>query len=167
MSLHPHQLTVQKIVEMQDAPDNTHLYLLQQGLFYHAYNQSAVFFRGITGYKVRRMPWRGTYVEQLGIPCTVIDGTLHRLQRMHPESLIECMFYAPHLAIELPREVVKNIPYVPLQPRAPCTPITPHVQQAVCDAILSLDANTASAEKLRHTVLRLQQMLRHKAQGRE
>lgn len=159
MSLHPHQLTIQQIVEMQDAPDNTHLFLLQQGLFYHAYNQSAVFFRGITGYKVRRMPWRGTYVEQLGIPCTVIDGTLHRLQRNHPEAMIECMFYEPHLAIELPREVVQNIPYDPLQHRAPRTPIPTHVQQAVCDAILSLNANTASAEKLRHTVLRLQQMI--------
>ena len=167
MSLHPHQLTIQKIVEMQDAPDNTHLYLLQQGLFYHAYNQSAVFFRGITGYKVRRMPWRGTYVEQLGIPCTVIEGTLHSLQRKHPESMIECMFYAPHLAIELPREVVKNIPYETIQPRAPRTPIPTHVQQAVCDAILSLDADTAPAEKLRHTMLRLQQMIRHKAQGKE
>lgn len=163
MSRHPHQLTIQQIVEMQDAPDNTHLYLLQQGLFYHAYNQSAVFFQGITGYKVRRMPWRGTYVEQLGIPCTVIDRALYRLQRQHPEALIECMFYAPHLAIELPREVVKNIPYEPLQPRAPLTPIPTHVQQSVCNAILSLDANTASDEKLRHTVLRLQQMIRHKA----
>ena len=163
MSLHPHQLTIQKIVEMQDAPDNTHLYLLQQGLFYHAYNQSAVFFQGITGYKVRRMTWRGTYVEQLGIPCTVIDGTLYRLQRRHPEALIECMFYAPHLAIELPREVVQNIPYETLQHRALLTPIPTHVQQAVCDAILSLNANTASDEKLRHTVLRLQQMIRHKA----
>lgn len=163
MSRHQHQLTIQQIVEMQDASDNIHLYLLQQGLFYHAYNQSAVFFQGITGYKVRRMPWRGTYVEQLGIPCTVIDGTLHRLQRQHPETLIECMFYAPHLAIELPSEVVKNIPYAPLQNRAPRTPIPTHVQQAACDAILSLDANTASAGKLRHTVLRLQQMIRHKA----
>lgn len=163
MSLHPHQLTIQQIVEMQDAPDNTHLYLLQQGLFYHAYNQSAVLFQGITGYKVRRMPWRGAYVEQLGIPCTVIDGTLHRLQRKHPEAIVEGMFYSPHLAIELPREVVQNIPYNPLQPRALHDPIPTHVQQAVCDAILSLNANTASAEKLRHTVLRLQQMLRHKA----
>ena len=167
MSLHPHQLTIQQIVEMQDAPDNTHLFLLQQGLFYHAYNQSAVFFQEITGYKVRRMPWRGTYVEQLGIPCTVIDGTLHRLQRQHPEAIVEGMFYEPHLAIELPREVVKNIPYETLMLRAPRTPIPTHVQQAVCDVILSLDANTASAEKLRHTMLRLQQMIRHKAQGRE
>lgn len=163
MSRYPHQLTIQQIVEMQDAPDNTHLFLLQQGLFYHAFNQSAVFFQGITGYKVRRMPWRGIYVEQLGIPCTVIDGTLHRLQRQHPEALIECIFYAPHLAIELPREVVQNIPYETFKPNAPRTPIPPHVQQAVCNAILSLNANTASAEKLRHTMLRLQQMIRHKA----
>lgn len=163
MSLHPHQLTIQQIVEMQDAPDNTHLYLLQQGLFYHAYNQSAVFFQEITGYKVRRMPWRNTYVEQLGIPCTVIDRTLYRLQRRHPEAMIECMFYEPHLAIELPREVVKNIPYDPLQHRATRTPIPTHVQQAVCNAILSLNADTTTDVQLRHTVLRLQQMIRHKA----
>lgn len=163
MLRYPHQLTIQQIVEMQDAPDNTHLYLLQQGLFYHAYNQSAVFFQGITGYKVRRMPWRGIYVDQLGIPCTVIDGTLHRLQRKHPEAIVEGMFYAPHLAIELPREVVKNIPYETFKHRALLTPIPTHVQQAVCDAILSLNANTASDEKLRHTVLRLQQMIRNKA----
>ena len=163
MARYPHQLTIRQIVEMQDVPDNTHLYLLQQGLFYHAYNQSAVFFQGFTGYKVRRMPWRGTYVEQLGIPCTVIDGTLHRLQRQPPEALIECMFYAPHLAIELPREVVQNIPYETIQPSDPRTSIPTHVQQAVCDAILSLNANTASDEKLRHTVPRLQQMIRHKA----
>lgn len=163
MSRYPHQLTIQQIVEMQDAPDNTHLYLLQQGLFYHAYNQSAVFFQEITGYKVRRMPWRGTYVEQLGIPCTVIDEILHRLQQRHPEAMIECMFYVPHLAIELPREVVQNIPYEKVNHHDPHAPIPTHVQQAVCNAILSLDADTASAEKLRHTVLRLQQMIRHKA----
>ena len=110
MSRYPHQLTIQQIVAMQDTPDNTHLYLLQQGLFYHAYNQSAVFFQGITGYKVRFMPWRGTYVEQLGIPCNVIDGTLHRLQQQHPEAVIDGLFYAPHFAIELPREVLQRIP---------------------------------------------------------
>ena len=102
-------------------------------------------------------------MEQLGIPCTVIDGTLNRLQRQHPEALIDCMFYVPHLAIELPREVVQNIPYETFKPHAPRTPIPTHVQQSVCNAILSLDADNASAEKLRHTVLRLQQMLRHKA----
>jgi hypothetical protein len=69
---------------MQDAPDNSHVYLLQQGIFYHPFNQSAVFFQGITEYKVRRMKWRNTYVEQFGIPCNVIDGVLHRLQRKHP-----------------------------------------------------------------------------------
>lgn len=163
MSRYPHQLTIQKIVAMQDAPDNTHLYLLQQGLFYHAFNQSAVFFRGITGYKVRFMPWRGTYVEQLGIPCNVIDGTLHRLQQQHPEAAIEGTFYAPHFAIELPREVVQNIPYETFTPHAPHATIPPHVQHSVCNAILSLNANTASAEKLRNTILHLQQLLRHKA----
>ena len=160
MARYQHQLTIQQIVEMQDAPDNTHLYLLQQGLFYYAYNQSAVFFQGITGYKVRRMPWRGTYVEQLGIPCTVIDEILHRLQQRHPEAMIECMFYVPHIAIELPREVVQNIPYETIQPRAPRTPIPTHVQQAVCNAILSLNAYTSSAEKLRHTIRHLQRMIR-------
>lgn len=163
MSRYPHQLTIQQIVEMQDAPDNTHLYLLQQGLFYHAYNQSAVFFRGITGYKVRSMPWRNTYVEQLGIPCTVIDGALRRLQQQHPEAIIEGMFYAPHLTIELPREVVQNIPYETFDPHVPSAPIPTHVQRAVCDAIISLNANTASVEKLRDAVLHWQQMLRHKA----
>ena len=160
MARYPHQLTIQQIVEMQDAPDNTHLYLLQQGLFYHAYNQSAVFFQGITGYKVRRMPWRATYVEQLGTPCTVIDEILHRLQQRHPEAMIECMFYVQHIAIELPREVVQNIPYETIQPRAPRTPIPTHVQQAVCNAILSLNAYTSSAEKLRHTIRHLQRMIR-------
>lgn len=163
MSRYPHQLTIQQIVAMQDAPDNTHLYLLQQGLFYHAFNQSAVFFRGITGYKVRFMPWRGTYVEQLGIPCTVIDGTLHRLQQQHPEAVIEGTFYAPHLTIELPREVMQNIPYETFKPHTPHATIPPHVQHSVCNAILSLNANTASAEKLRSTILHLQQLLRHKA----
>lgn len=163
MSRYPHQLTIQQIVEMQDAPDNTHLYLLQQGLFYHAFNQSAVFFQGITGYKVRRMPWRNTYVEQLGIPCNVLEGALHRLQQPHPEAIIEGMFYAPHLTIELPREVVQNIPYETFKPHAPYATIPTHVQQAVCNAILSLNAHTASAENLRHTIFRLQQMLRHKA----
>lgn len=163
MSRYPHQLTIQQIVAMQDAPDNTHLYLLQQGLFYHAFNQSAVFFRGITGYKVRFMPWRGTYVEQLGIPCNVIDGTLHRLQQQHPEAVIEGTFYAPHFAIELPREVVQNIPYENFKPHT--LPISPSadISKNVCNAILSLNANTASAEKLRNTILHLQQLLRHKA----
>ena len=106
------------------------------------------------------MPWRGTYVEQLGIPCTVIDEILHRLQQRHPEAMIECMFYVPHIAIELPREVVQNIPYETIQPRAPRTPIPTHVQQAVCNAILSLNAYTSSAEKLRHTIRHLQRMIR-------
>lgn len=157
MSLYPHQLTIQQIVEMQDAPDNTHLYLLQQGLFYHAYNQSAVFFRGITGYKVRSMPWRNTYVEQLGIPCTVIDGVLRRLQQQHPEAIIEGMFYAPHLTIELPREVVQNIPYETFKPH---TFASTHISQAVCNTLLTLNADTTTDVQLRNTIRHLQRMLR-------
>lgn len=157
MSRYPHQLTIQRIVEMQDAPDNTHLYLLQQGLFYHAYNQSAVFFRGITGYKVRSMPWRNTYVEQLGIPCTVIDGALRRLQQQHPEAIIEGMFYAPHFAIELPREVVQNIPYETFKPR---TFSSTNISQAVCNTLLTLNADTTPDVQLRNTIRHLQRMLR-------
>ena len=142
---------------MQDAPDNTQLYLLQQGLFFHADNQSAVFFQGITGYKVRRMPWRGTYVEQLGIPCTVIDRALYCLQRRHPEAMIECMFYAPHLAIELPREVVQNIPYEIFNPR---TFSSTNISRAVCNTILTLNADTTTDVQLRNTIRNLQRMLR-------
>ncbi len=160
MSRYPHQLTIQQIVEMQDAPDNTHLYLLQQGLFYHAYNQSAVFFQGITGYKVRRMPWRNTYVEQLGIPCTVLEGALHRLQRQHPEAIIEGMFYAPHFAIELPREVVQNIPYETFTPR---THTPADISKTVCNTLLTLNADTTPDVQLRNTIRHLQQLLRYKA----
>lgn len=157
MSRYPHQLTIQQIVEMQDAPDNTHLYLLQQGLFYHAYNQSAVFFQGITGYKVRRMPWRNTYVEQLGIPCTVLEGALHRLQQQHPEAIIEGMFYAPHLTIELPREVVQNIPYETFKPR---TFSSTHILQSVCNTLLTLNADSTPDVQLRNTIRHLQRMIR-------
>lgn len=160
MSRYPHQLTIQQIVEMQDAPDNTHLYLLQQGLFYHAYNQSAVFFRGITGYKVRSMPWRNTYVEQLGIPCTVLEGALHRLQQQHPEAIIEGTFYAPHLTIELPREVVQNIPYETFTPRTPDTPILADISKTVCTTLLTLNADTTPDVQLRNTIRHLQRMLR-------
>ena len=160
MSRYPHQLTIQQIVEMQDAPDNTHLYLLQQGLFYHAYNQSAVFFQGITGYKVRRMPWRNTYVEQLGIPCTVLEGALHRLQRQHPEAIIEGMFYAPHFAIELPREVVQNSPYETFTPR---THTPADISKTVCNTLLTLNADTTPDVQLRNTIRHLQQLLRYKA----
>ena len=160
MSRYPHQLTIQQIVEMQDAPDNTHLYLLQQGLFYHAYNQSAVFFQGITGYKVRRMPWRNTYVEQLGIPCTVLEGALHRLQRQHPEAIIEGMFYAPHFAIGLPREVVQNIPYETFTPR---THTPADISKTVCNTLLTLNADTTPDVQLRNTIRHLQQLLRYKA----
>lgn len=163
MSRYPHQLTIQQIVSMQDAPDNTHLYLLQQGLFYHAFNQSAVFFRGITGYKVRFMPWRGTYVEQLGIPCNVIDGTLHRLQQQHPEAVIEGTFYAPHFAIELPREVVQNIPYETFTPHTPSIPPSADISKTVCNTLLTLNADTTPDVQLRSTILHLQQLLRHKA----
>lgn len=160
MSRYPHQLTIQQIVEMQDAPDNTHLYLLQQGLFYHAFNQSAVFFQGITGYKVRRMPWRNTYVEQLGIPCTVLEGALHRLQRQHPEAIIEGMFYAPHLTIELPREVVQNIPYETFTSR---TNTTADISKTVCNTLLTLNADSTPDVQLRNTIRHLQQLLRYKA----
>lgn len=163
MSRYPHQLTIQQIVAMQDAPDNTHLYLLQQGLFYHAFNQSAVFFQGITGYKVRFMPWRNTYVEQLGIPCNVIDGTLHRLQQQHPEAIIEGTFYAPHLTIELPREVVQNIPYDTFTPRTPDTPTPADISKTVCNTLLTLNADTTPDVQLRNTIRHLQQLLSHKA----
>lgn len=160
MQRYPHQLTIQQIVAMQDAPDNTHLYLLQQGLFYHAFNQSAVFFQGITGYKVRFMPWRGTYVEQLGIPCNVLEGALHRLQQQHPEAIIEGTFYAPHLTIELPREVVQNIPYETFTPR---TNTTADISKTVCDTLLTLNADTTPDVQLRNTIRHLQKLLRHKA----
>lgn len=154
-----HQLTIQKIMEMQDAPDNTHVYLLQQGLFFHAFNQSAVFFQGVTGYKVRRVKWRNTFVEQLGIPCTVIDGALHRLQQQHPEALIDGTFYAPHFSIELPREVLQNLPYESLALKTPQA-LTPYnLPPAVYDILLTLNVNTASAERLRNTIRHLQRMI--------
>ena len=159
MSRYPHQLTIQQIVTMQDAPDNTHLYLLQQGLFYHAYNQSAVFFQGITGYKVRSMPWRNTYVEQLGIPCTVIDGALKRLQQQQPEALIDGTFYAPHFSIELPREVVQNIPYKGFAPQNPQDLTSTDLPQAVCSILLTLNVDTTPAERLRNTIRHLQRMI--------
>lgn len=154
-----HQLTIQQIVERQDAPDNTHVYLLQQGLFFHAFNQSAVFFRGITGYKVRRVKWRNTYVEQLGIPCTVIDGALHRLQQQYPEALIDSTFYAPHFAIELPRKVLEVISYETFTPQLPQPSISTFLQKAVCDILLTLNVDTAPTEKLRNTIRHLQSML--------
>lgn len=163
MSRYSHQLTIQQIVAMQDAPDNTHLYLLQQGLFYHAFNQCAVFFQGITGYKVRFMPWRGTYVEQLGIPCNVIDGTLHHLQQQHPEAVIEGTFYAPHFAIELPREVVQNIPYEAFKPHTLPIPPSADISKTVRDVILSLNTRLDPEVKLRNTILHLQQLLRPNA----
>lgn len=144
---------------MQDAPNNTHVYLLQQGMFFHAFNQSAVFFQGITGYKVRHVKLRNTYVEQLGIPCTVIDGALHRLQQQYPEALVDGAFYAPHFAIELPREVVQNISYEPLKPHILRPLTTPNFSQAVCDILLTLNVDTAPTEKLRNTIRHLQRML--------
>lgn len=57
---------------------------------------------------------------------------------------------------------MQNIPYETFAPHVPLAPIHANVPQVVCDVILSLNADTAPAEKLRNTILYLQQMLRHK-----
>lgn len=159
----PQKLTIKQIIEAQEFPNNQNLYLLQQGLFYHAFNQSAVFFYGITSYKVRRVKCGNENVEQLGIPCTVIDGVLHRLKELYPEVVIDGLFYEPHYVIVLPLSVMQNIPYEPFTDDAGEEPTHTDVKDTVCDIVLSLNADTTHYKQLRRTVKHLQRLLLSKA----
>lgn len=69
-------LTIAEILHRQRHTHGAELYLLLQGMFYHAYNQAAYAFQSSTGYKVRTVPYHGGYIEQLGIPIDLLDTAL-------------------------------------------------------------------------------------------
>lgn len=69
-------LTIAEIIERQDTTHGAELYLLLQGMFYHAYNEAAHALHAVTGYQIRTVPYHGGYIEQLGIPIDLLDTAL-------------------------------------------------------------------------------------------
>ena len=77
-------MQIKDIILCQSLTDNK-VYLLQQGLFYHAYNEGADFLSPVTGYMVRDM---GEY-RQLGFPLYALDKVIGEIMKAYPDAMIE------------------------------------------------------------------------------
>lgn len=105
----PEKLTTEFLLTRQDETNGCELFLMQQGLFFHAYNQCAAFFHHVTNYQVRMVKFRGHDIEQLGIPCSTILGALNRFESHFPSSVVESI--GTHYHITIDKEDADSIPY--------------------------------------------------------
>lgn len=69
--------------------DESTLYLLQQGMFYHAYNEAAEFFHLLMDYKKRTLylPHGETY-ELVGFPLSSLDNVVAKVLKSNPHASI-------------------------------------------------------------------------------
>lgn len=105
----PEKLTTEFLLTRQDETNGCELFLMQQGLFFHAYNQCAALFHHVTNYQVRMVKFRGHDIEQLGIPCSTILGALNRFESHFPSAVVESI--GPHYHITIDKEDADSIPY--------------------------------------------------------
>ena len=87
------------------------LYLLQQGIFYHAFGRCAAFMRAVTGYRVRTVRLGKGFTDQLGIPCAAIDCALHKVEKKYPDVTVCRTPGTPHYTLTLPSHVAAEILY--------------------------------------------------------
>lgn len=104
----PEKITTEYALTQQDATNGRVLFLIQQGMFFHAYNQAAVFLRDVTHYQVRNVTFRGHDVEQLGVPHSTILATLDKLESLYNAEVHE---HGTHYVILLDDDVAESIPY--------------------------------------------------------
>ena len=93
----------------QDRTNGESLYLVRQGLFFHAFGHAAVAFQPATGYRVRNVPFHGSTIEQLGIPADIIVCALERFEETYPDCHIEEQDV--HYHITLTAEQAAALPY--------------------------------------------------------
>lgn len=104
----PEKITTKYALTKQDATNGRVLFLIQQGMFFHAYNHAAVFLRDVTHYQVRNVTFRGHDVEQLGVPHSTILATLDKLESLYNAEVHE---HGAHYVILLDDDVAESIPY--------------------------------------------------------
>lgn len=104
-------MNVSECIARQDLTHGKSLFLIRQGLFFHAFGHAAVFLQGVTGYQVKRVRVGGEDVEKLGFPACVLDGVLRRVTADCPDVEIESLEDGRHWMLSLPEEVAEEIPY--------------------------------------------------------
>ena len=160
-------MKVAEAIAEQEQTDGRRLYLIQQGLFFHAFNACAAFMQNITGYRIRAVPLAGHTVHQLGIPCSAIDGVLQRLKQRHPEVEISTDDSEKHYVLALPEELAEQTG-TSVQP-LPSPPFPTPAQGAhrsrteaehdVCVLVSMIDVEHATLDDLRRYIRILQRHL--------
>lgn len=159
-------MKVAEAIAEQEKTDGRRLYLIQQGLFFHAFNACAAFMPDITGYRIRAVPLAGHTVHQLGIPCSAIDGVLHRLKQAHPEVEINTDDSGTHYVLALPEELAEQTrPSLPALP-SPSLPPSHETHRSrteaehdVCVLVSMIDVEHATPDDLRRYLRILQRHL--------
>ena len=160
-------MKVAEAIAEQEQTDGRRLYLIQQGLFFHAFNACAAFLQNITGYRIRAVPLAGHTVHQLGIPCSAIDGVLQRLKQAHPEVEISTDDTGKHYVLALPEELAEQT-VTSVQPLpSPPSPTPAHdvhrsrteAEHDVCVLVSMIDVEHATLDDLRRYIRILQRHL--------
>lgn len=159
-------MKVAEAIAEQEQTDGRRLYLIQQGLFFHAFNACAAFMQDITGYRIRAVPLAGHTVHQLGIPCSAIDGVLHRLKQAHPEVEISTADSGTHYVLALPEELAEQTrPSLPALPSPSLPPShdtlrsRTEAEHDVCALVSMIDVEHATPDDLRRYLRILQRHL--------
>lgn len=161
-------MKVAEAIAEQEKTGGRRLYLIQQGLFFHAFNACAAFMQNITGYRIRAVPLAGHTVHQLGIPCSAIDGVLHRLKQAHPEVEISTDDSGTHYVLALPEELAEQTgtsapalpsPSLPPSPSHDAHRSRTEAEHDVCVLVSMIDVEHATLDDLRHYIRILQHHL--------
>ena len=159
-------MKVAEAIAEQEKTGDRRLYLIQQGLFFHAFNACAAFMQNITGYRIRAVPLAGHTVHQLGIPCSAIDGVLQRLKRAHPEVEISTDDSGTHYVLALPEELAEQtgasapaLPSPSLPPSHDTHRSRSEAEHDVCVLVSMIDVEHATPDDLRRYLRILQRHL--------
>lgn len=161
-------MKVAEAIAEQEKTDGRRLYLIQQGLFFHAFNACAAFMQNITGYRIRAVPLAGHTVHQLGIPCSAIDGVLQRLKQAHPEVEISTDDSGKHYVLALPGELAEQTgtsapalpsPSLPPSPSHDTHRSRTEAEHDVCVLVSMIDVEHATPDDLRRYFRILQRHL--------
>lgn len=84
-------MSIEECKRIQHYTDGRKLYLVQQGLFYHAFNEAAEYMSPITGYRIReRYTVDGVKYKLLGFPVNTLGHVINICKEADDEVRFIC-----------------------------------------------------------------------------
>lgn len=82
-------MKIKEAIRKQSSTSETHIYLLAQGAFYHAYNEGAEHLYAITGFKIRDMKLSdGTKYKMCGFPISALTCVYGKIVAYYKDRFV-------------------------------------------------------------------------------